>query len=152
MVSRRTHSINLAMQAARLKSIFPLTTIAARNDKLTWRGTIVPSAASRSYEVKLEYVRDGHPNVYVLSPRLERFPGEDRLPHVYDTEQQRLCLYYKRAREWNPGMLIADTILPWTSEWLFFYEIWLGTGEWHGGGIHGTKSAESVTNGEQQFE
>jgi hypothetical protein len=31
-------------------------------------------------------------------------------------------------------MPIADTIIPWTSEWLFFYELWLASGEWHGGG------------------
>ena len=31
-------------------------------------------------------------------------------------------------------MLIADTIVPWTCEWLVHYEIWFATGEWHGGG------------------
>ena len=34
----------------------------------------------------------------------------------------------------NPRMLIANTTLPWTAEWLFFYELWLVTGEWDGGG------------------
>jgi hypothetical protein len=29
---------------------------------------------------------------------------------------------------------IADTIVPWTAEWLVHYEIWLVTGEWYGGG------------------
>jgi hypothetical protein len=33
-------------------------------------------------------------------------------------------------------MLLADTILPWTSEWLFYYELWSVNGyEWLGGGI-----------------
>ena len=31
-------------------------------------------------------------------------------------------------------MSIADTIVPWTAEWLVHYEIWLVTGEWYGGG------------------
>lgn len=31
-------------------------------------------------------------------------------------------------------MLIANTIVPWAVEWLFFYEVWLVTGEWGGGG------------------
>jgi hypothetical protein len=31
-------------------------------------------------------------------------------------------------------MSIADTIVPWTAEWLVHYEIWLMTGEWYGGG------------------
>ena len=33
-------------------------------------------------------------------------------------------------------MNIAETIIPWASEWLLHYEIWLATGEWQGGGIH----------------
>jgi len=32
------------------------------------------------------------------------------------------------------SMLIADTTVPWTAEWLANYEVWLATGEWHGGG------------------
>lgn len=29
---------------------------------------------------------------------------------------------------------LGRTIVPWTIEWLFYYEIWLGIGEWCGGG------------------
>jgi hypothetical protein len=36
--------------------------------------------------------------------------------------------------EWTVGMSIANTIVPWTSEWLAHYEIWLATGDWQGGG------------------
>ena len=31
-------------------------------------------------------------------------------------------------------MLIVDTTVPWTAEWLLNYEIWLATGSWYGGG------------------
>jgi len=31
-------------------------------------------------------------------------------------------------------MAIADTIVPWTADWLAHYEIWLVTGDWYGGG------------------
>lgn len=31
---------------------------------------------------------------------------------------------------------IANTIIPWTIEWLYYYELWLATGEWLGGGDH----------------
>ena len=50
-------------------------------------------------------------------------------------------------------MLIADTIVPWTCEWLIHYEIWLATGEWHGGGEEpneGERMDESV-DGESRF-
>jgi hypothetical protein len=33
-------------------------------------------------------------------------------------------------------MLLGDTILPWTAEWLLHYEIWRATEKWMGGGIH----------------
>jgi hypothetical protein len=41
-------------------------------------------------------------------------------------------------------MSIAETIIPWTSEWLYFYELWVFTGEWHGGG-HAPGSDEDKT-------
>jgi hypothetical protein len=31
-------------------------------------------------------------------------------------------------------MLLAYTVVPWISEWLLYYELWLFTGEWTGGG------------------
>lgn len=31
-------------------------------------------------------------------------------------------------------MLLVDTIVPWSSEWLFHYEMWKGTGIWFGDG------------------
>lgn len=32
---------------------------------------------------------------------------------------------------------IADTLVPWASEWLLFYELWLATdGQWLGEGEH----------------
>ena len=83
------------------------------------------------------YQREKHPNVYVLEPKpLILAEGKSKLEHVYDTTKQHLCIYYKKAKEWNESKFIAETIIPWTSEWLFHYEIWVTTGTWHGGGIH----------------
>jgi hypothetical protein len=31
-------------------------------------------------------------------------------------------------------MYIHESIVPWTSLWLYYYEIWHATGEWLGGG------------------
>jgi hypothetical protein len=36
-------------------------------------------------------------------------------------------------------MNISDTIIPWISEWLYYFEFWCITGEWYGGGKHPTK-------------
>lgn len=67
--------------------------------------------------------------MYVLDPVLD--PGHRAtLPHVY--ENDRLCLY--TPGEWYPTMWLSQTILPWTSEWLFHYEVWRTTDRWVGGG------------------
>ena len=53
-----------------------------------------------------------------------------RLPHVFPGDN--LCLHF--PGEWTPEKSIATTIVPWTSEWLLHYEIWVFTGKWTGGG------------------
>jgi hypothetical protein len=57
-----------------------------------------------------------------------------KLPHVFGNGQGDLCIHVKS--DWNPGMLIADTIMPWLSQWLYFYEVWRQTGAWIGKGTH----------------
>ncbi len=69
----------------------------------------------------------------MLKPKLV-VPEGERLPHTYSGE--RLCLYYPRIGEWRGDMLIVKTIVPWISEWLVNYEIWLATDTWCGGGKH----------------
>jgi hypothetical protein len=51
-------------------------------------------------------------------------------------QQESLCLFNPEKREWNPEQRLGDTILPWACIWLYFYEIWLATGDWKGGGDH----------------
>src|SRR5262245_50222071 len=47
-----------------------------------------------------------------------------------------LCLFLGN-REWHQSIPIADTLVPWASEWLLFYELWLATGgQWLGEGEH----------------
>lgn len=33
-------------------------------------------------------------------------------------------------------MRLDLTVVPWTSLWLFYFEDWLDSGEWRGGGMH----------------
>lgn len=67
----------------------------------------------------------------IVSPILDR-RGVEILPHTFFGDE--LCLYY--GNDWEEHTPIAKTIIPWASEWLYHYEIWLFTGEWTGGGIH----------------
>lgn len=125
----------MALQAARIKSIFPDSEIAVNHIELTWKGNFTPTPLSETYSIKMVYKKGKHPDVYISSPKLALYPGKKKLPHVYSTSKQWLCLYFRKARQWDFHMSISDTIIPWISEWLFHYECWLATGEWHGGGI-----------------
>lgn len=86
----------------------------------------------------------GQPRVRINSPTLERHSEyeEGPLPHVYrvgdDDNHVVLCLFDVNGHEWTPIDLIAETTLKWTCLWLNFYEGWLATKRWYGGGTHPT--------------
>jgi len=122
---------------------------------VTWEGLLAPD--KRQHLVRISYrvplaienitVVDVQPRVQVIDPRLEWHPDyeEGPIPHVYRNEKDRslpyLCLFDPTAREWDVGDLIADTTVFWAWEWLYFYEGWLVTKRWHGGGRHLRKVA-----------
>ena len=114
---------------------------------MTWTAMLQPTALSRKYTVQICYTLSSLPRVKVLS-QLPTRPGEP-LPHVY--REGVLCLH--TVGEWSPDMLIADTIVPWTCEWLIHYEIWLATGEWHGGGedLGEGQKTDGSTDGENGY-
>lgn len=124
-------------QAGAIRSYFPNGTLHVSENKLVWAGSIIPSPNSQIYSIKLTYSYKNGVKVYVVSPKpLPLAMGESRLPHVYSHEEQRLCLYYPNGEEWNSSKYLVHTIFPWASEWLFYYELWVVTGEWLGGGKH----------------
>lgn len=140
MVNIKQHPINIGHQAGKIKHLFPDSSVSFGANTLTWKYSLQPTPMSITYDVKLVYQLNQDPNVFITSPKLKFAEGKKALPHVYDTDKQWLCLYYRKAREWNSTMLLVDTVIPWTAEWLFFYEIWSVTGIWNGGGItHGNK-------------
>jgi hypothetical protein len=109
---------------------------------MVWEGTIRPTSLSNTYRVRLEYSHGKLPRVWVIEPQLKNRNGR-RPDHLY--RDGSLCLFYPRNREWDHSMSLAQTIIPWTSEWLLHYEVWLATGEWRGGGIHPGKPKEQDT-------
>lgn len=103
-----------------------------RQVEIVWVGTLSPSPISEEYRVRVEYRVGWCPRVNVVSPVLRIREGFGNLPHVYDDGS--LCLHV--LGEWQPWMLVADSTIPWISSWLYFYEVWLGTGLWFGKGTH----------------
>ena len=93
------------------------------------RACSIPNELSRVYTVRITLPEGRFPKVEVLDPVLETRPGES-IPHLFGDGS--LCLHLED--EWAPTMLMVDTTVPWTSEWLLNYEVWKGTGAWYGGG------------------
>lgn len=105
--------------------------------------SLQPTEFSPIYTLKVVYKSlNKHPKVFLLESELKTRDNE-KIPHNYGYKNingyryLELCLYY--PGEWNSRMLISDTIIPWASEWLYFYEIWLLSGVWTGGGIHNNR-------------
>jgi len=115
-----------------------------RKNRMTWSGRIQPSPASITYTVQIVALHGQAPDITVLDPPLEKREGE-ALPHTFPGD--RLCVY--RNDEWNPSKPMATTLLPWISEWLVYYELWLPTGEWFGGGheFRGDRKRTPAANG-----
>ena len=116
----------------------------------TWEGPLAPDKREHLVRVRYGVPIVGHnrttydiqPLVQVIRPKLE-FHNDYQLgpiPHVYWTREEwdlpYLCLFSPELREWSADDLIADTTIFWADEWLYFYEGWLVTKKWRGGGRH----------------
>jgi hypothetical protein len=86
------------------------------------------------------------PLVHILEPKLKPRGGGSftDIPHLIfnptSPEDSALCLFDPELRQWTPAMLIADTTLPWASEWLHHYELWHYDGVWRGPSAPGPRS------------
>jgi hypothetical protein len=128
----RQRPLTLIQQRYFLTARFPDFLVQIVRNQLRCVGKFRPSAISDEYTVELLYKIPGNPKVHVLLPKLRLASGCDRLPHVFKGNE--LCLYLEG--QWRPDMRISHYIIPWISAWLRFYEVWLATGFWEGGGTH----------------
>ncbi len=127
-----TKRLGIYEQAAIVRVNWPNFSTKVRSGTLRCLGELCPSPLSESYFVEIVLDGRGIPEVQVRKPKLVCRSVRDTIPHMYD--QERLCLYTPGLGEWESTRPIATTIIPWTSLWLYYYEIWHGTGEWLGGG------------------
>lgn len=101
-------------------------------------GELQPTSRSNIYTVRINYHFKKSPEIYILKPQLVKNFKGDSIPHVYPNN--RLCLFQPKYKEFKYVDFISDTIIPWTSLWLYYYEIWHATGDWLGGGEHPQKN------------
>lgn len=116
-----------------------------RAKKLTWLMAVQPTALARTYRACITYLPGETPSVQIVEPSLELLANGRALPHVYRSPL-RLCLYLPGAGEWKATKRLDQTIVPWTYLWLYYFEDWLGTDDWKGGGRHPGQEPETPQN------
>ena len=124
----------LLQQAQAISFKWPGFNVNISGNKLKVIGDLQPTARSVIYTVQVLYELRNKPDITLLTPKIERNFKGDMPEHLYSEE--RLCLYRPIYGEFRSSDLISETILPWTSLWLYHYEVWHITGEWLGGGEH----------------
>ncbi|WP_221936598.1 hypothetical protein [Litoribacter populi] len=138
------NGFSASFQLKKIKESFPnLIKEKVKGNSFSISLKIQPTPFSKSYNIRIQYDKFLGVKVYVIGEDLEIAENRSKLPHVYSHEKQELCLYSPGKNEWTREKLIVATIIPWASEWLFFYELWLTNGEWLGGG-HDEYSNEQI--------
>jgi hypothetical protein len=134
IIKFRKNTLSIAKQLFSLQSLFSNShTVNFSPSRLKWESYIQPTPLSKKYKILLDYKLKDRPNIWVVDPELEKY-NDEKIPHRFKDES--LCLFRYKYSEWHPSQLIAFTIIPWTSLWLYYYEVWLITGRWIGGGEH----------------
>jgi hypothetical protein len=148
-------------QDAEIRRLFPDFRLTANADWIAiWEGPLKP--ASKTYRVRIVHFRrtffDGwtlantYVTVHVIEPLVgaQMLTNETLLPHVYWNERNpawpALCLWDPAEMFWTPELSIAATIIPWTSEWLLFFEYWQISGEFLGPGRHPPRRRKACPN------
>ena len=145
----KTNPIPLIQQKVAICTNFKgsICSINKSKKQLLWTAKIKPTPLSKEYTVILIYQLGRSPEVWVVGDELEKLDSLD-FPHKFKVDDKnkmvRICLY--RYSEFNSRKLIANTIIPWTIEWLYYYELWLATGKWLGGGEHPENGAPKTDN------
>jgi hypothetical protein len=102
---------------------------------LIWNYRVRPTPVSRKYAIQIRFQRGGTPQVFVTEPDISALANGRPIPHVY-RDPLHLCLFLPRAKEWDGTMRIDQTFVPWTEVWLYYFEEWLASDDWKGGGKH----------------
>lgn len=131
---------NLAQRHAELRALkWPDTTLDfAGGRELRFGFKVAPNPLGRVYRCLLKVYGTRFPELFVLEPNPAELAPERTLPHTYPHKGSgtKLCLWLPAAEEWCAQMKFSETYLPWAAEWLDYFEEWLVTDEWSGGGAH----------------
>jgi hypothetical protein len=116
--------ISLAKQDMFMRQQFPQFQFTWNNGMGIWKGILQPREISPVYSILIKYNVGLRPKVWVIKPELR----PDAL-HIFKQDNS-LCLWWHKEWDWSATQDISKTIVPWTAIWLYYYELWLDTGEW----------------------
>jgi hypothetical protein len=125
--SRSQQSSHFVREKSLIEKYYPGFNCSVRRNLLVCHGIIVPADGCESYHVTIKYRFDREPHVWITEPAIR----PSAACHMYE-EDGSLCLYDHRESPWHEDMMVHQTIIPWTAEWIVFYELWKLTGEWLG--------------------
>ncbi|MEQ8416568.1 MAG: hypothetical protein RIB71_18950 [Imperialibacter sp.] len=126
--------IPIHFQRAALKARIPECELYLDKNYLRAKGQLKPTPRSCWYLYEIKYWYREDIKIFIRDPLIKTELNGKKAEHLY--KDGSLCLFFPKAKEFDSKKLIVDYIIPWVSLWLFFYEIWLVTGDWKGGGIH----------------
>jgi hypothetical protein len=125
---------SIAQQVSSIRSKYPNFIVTFNGISLKAEGKLQPTSRSDIYTIEIKYYINKPIQIRVLDPVLIMNVKGEPIPHMYS--QETLCLFMPKYNEFRRVDFISDTIVPWTSLWLYYYEVWHSTNEWLGGGVH----------------
>lgn len=125
--------------------------------RLSFRCELKPNLYARSYKVHIQL--SGHPtalpDIFVEEPDLRILANDEKIPHTYPCSPEhgvKLCLWHPGSNEWTQAIPLSQSVIPWTVLWLTYFELWLSSGIWEGGGLHNGKLEHwDTTEGKGQY-
>lgn len=115
-----------------MKKHAPTFQVSLSGMTLNSRGTLQTEENGTQYRIQITYMPWEAPKIHVVRPKI----CFNKEIHMYEDES--LCLYDWRQQPWQPQWHIHETIIPWTAEWLVFFELYELSGKWLGkSALHG---------------
>lgn len=124
--NKAQHYARFVKQKLLVEKYFPSFQCHLNRGLLECIGTMCPTEFSEAYKLRLRYTEWGIPEVRILKPKI--IPNAKI--HMYRNGD--LCLYHPPTQPWSSTLNLHETIIPWTAEWLVFYELFLSEGKWLG--------------------
>lgn len=123
---RRNHFSLICFQKFNIDRNYHCFKTHITNGMLVCTGEIQPTPDCEKYKIRIEYVPGKLPMVYVKAPSI---PDSNEI-HIY--REGFLCLFDPAETNWKDTHKLTEFTIPWTIEWILFYELWKLSGKWEG--------------------